>query len=96
MKDLKVIINKKQEQMFVDRLSKTIDKETFEASQCDFGLHSVNLICKYLKNSLIQRLTLDKNPIGDEGVKKLSKILKTMPLSHLSLVSINISSKGGK
>lgn len=82
--------------MFVERLNKTIDKDSFEACQCDFGLHSVNLICKYLKNSLIKRLILDKNPIGDEGVKKLSKILNTMPLSHLSLVSINISSKGGK
>ena len=96
MKDLRAIVNKKQEQIFINRIDKKITYDSFEASQCDFGLNSINEISKYIKNSQIRTLNLDKNPIGDEGVKRLSKVFSTMQLKSLSLVSINITSKGGK
>lgn len=66
------------------------------ASECDFGLCAIQVIVKHLvKNPNINKLVLDKNPIGDEGVMKLVEILGQMRLKELGLVSVNATSKSG-
>ena len=80
----------------MNRLESQINDDKFEAIQCDLGINCVNIIAKYLKISQIKTLILDKNPFGDDGIKKLCKIFSKMQLVTLSLVSVNITNKGGK
>jgi hypothetical protein len=94
--DLKNIPNPKQEMVFVHRLKNKITEDRFEAVQCDFGKHSAGSIMKYLELSQVKVLVLDRNPLGDEGIIKLCQVFSKMKLVELSLVSINISCRGGK
>ncbi len=57
-----------------------IDADQFVTIAYDFGPKCMQEICNFLYSSNIKILNLDKNPIGDEGVRSLSKIIKNLCL----------------
>jgi purine-nucleoside phosphorylase len=44
--------------------------------------------------SCITKISLDRNPLGDDGVIKLSVFLGQIDLQELSLMSVGMSNKG--
>ena len=48
--------------------------------QCDLGINCAKIIPEFLITYQIKTLVLDKNPIGDEGIKILSKFFCDVPI----------------
>lgn len=64
-KDLNVQPNSKQEKIFLARSQKLVNSDHFIGSDCDFRENSIKVILKYLYENPVEKLVLDRNPIGD-------------------------------
>ena len=71
----------------------SIKGNTVNLSGYEIGSNMKEL-CNFLELHNIMELILDKNPIGDAGLKQLEKIIESMDLQRLSVGSICMHEAG--
>ena len=72
----------------------SIKGNTVNLSGYEIGSNCMKELCNFLELHNIMELILDKNPIGDAGLKQLEKIIESMDLQRLSVGSICMHEAG--
>lgn len=76
------------------KLALIVEGDTFKAANYQFDSDYMAVINNLFIYSKITKIILDNNPLGDEGVIKLTNIFPQIRLAQLSLVSVNLNNRG--
>ena len=82
--------NAKQEGLFLQKLAHSIAGNAANLTCYQIGPRCLKQLTHFLALQDIHELVLDKNPIGDEGIRELLGLLERLQLKKLSLGSIGM------